>query len=164
MIFASVGSMLPFDRLVEAVDQWAGAHPAVPVFIQIGDGRYLPRHAQWARMMPHADYRARLHACRLFVAHVGMGSILQGLEARTPMLLMPRRPEQGEHTTDHQRHTARRFVDTPGIRIIDDEAALPAVINAMLRRPIEAAEPLPPFAAPPLLAAISNFLAPERRS
>ena len=28
MIFASVGSMLPFDRLVQAVDEWAQARRA----------------------------------------------------------------------------------------------------------------------------------------
>ncbi|MFD2579020.1 hypothetical protein ACFSTD_11260 [Novosphingobium colocasiae] len=32
VIFASVGSMLPFERMVRWVDQWAGANPEAPVF------------------------------------------------------------------------------------------------------------------------------------
>src|SRR5687768_13648940 len=98
MIFASVGSMLPFDRFVQAVDEWAAANPQTPVYLQIGNGTYEPRHAEWVRIMPHAEYSRRLRECTLFVAHVGMGSILQSLEARKQMLLLPRLQRLGEHT------------------------------------------------------------------
>ena len=63
MIFASVGSMLPFDRLVQAVDEWAQANPAQEVFLQIGNGAYEPSHAPFVRMMPHTEYRRRLETC-----------------------------------------------------------------------------------------------------
>ena len=46
MIFVSVGSMLPFERLVQAMDAWAGAHPDTKVVIQYGNGAYKPAHAQ----------------------------------------------------------------------------------------------------------------------
>ncbi len=163
MIFASVGSMLPFDRLVRALDQWAEAHPDMPVFIQIGGGDYLPSHARWARMLSHDDYRHRLEGCRLFVAHVGMGSILQGLEARRPMLLMPRLPELGEHTTDHQRHTAERFRATSGLDIVDDSTALAQALDAALAIPPSAPEAIAPYASPTLIAAVSAFLETGRR-
>lgn len=90
MIFTSVGSMLPFDRLVRAVDDWAAANRHVPVLIQIGDGTYQPRHADWVRIMPHDLYARRLAECTLFVAHVGIGSIFQALEARKQLLMLPR--------------------------------------------------------------------------
>ena len=72
--------MLPFDRLVKAVDEWARDNPGHGVFIQIGEGAYEPHYASYARIMPMADYREGLRLCDLFVAHVGMGAILQGLE------------------------------------------------------------------------------------
>ena len=87
MIFASVGSMLPFDRFVRAVDEWARDNPDDDVFIQIGAGEYEPVHAPFARIVPMSEYRRRLQECDLFVAHVGMGSILQALEAQKQMLL-----------------------------------------------------------------------------
>ncbi len=68
MIFASVGSMLPFDRFVRAVDDWAAANPHKDVFVQIGETEYEPQHAPFARMIPMAEYRQRLHDCDLFVA------------------------------------------------------------------------------------------------
>lgn len=135
MIFASVGTMFPFDRLVRAVDAWAAVHPEHEVFIQIGAGTYVPQQAAHARMVPHRDYVARLKAADLFIAHVGMGSIFQALEHGVPALLLPRRHALGEHNTDHQMDTAVRFRDRPGLTIVDDEAALGGEIDRLLAGP-----------------------------
>jgi UDP-N-acetylglucosamine transferase subunit ALG13 len=162
MIFASVGSMLPFDRLVKAVDDWAAANPDREVFIQIGRGDYEPRHAPWTRIMPAEEYRGRIRDARLFVAHVGMGSILQGLEERRQMLLLPRHQALKEHTTDHQLHTAKRFKDTPGLRIVDDVPALHASMTELLDRPLAASEGISTVATPPLIAGVADFLRAAR--
>ena len=158
MIFASVGSMLPFDRLVAAVDDWAAANPTQDVFIQIGDGAYQPRHAPWVRMMPHGEYAERLRNSDLFVAHVGMGSILQALEARKQMLLMPRLASQKEHTTDHQLHTADRFRQTPGLMVVDDVPALQRAMTRLLLEPLQASAGIPRFAQPLLIEKVAEFL------
>jgi UDP-N-acetylglucosamine transferase subunit ALG13 len=158
MIFASVGSMLPFDRFVQAVDDWAAQNPKEEVFIQIGEGAYEPRHAPFVRMMPHQEYRRRLEECTLFVAHVGMGSILQGLEIRKQMLLMPRQAELKEHTTDHQLHTADRFRHTPGLMIVDDVPALHAGMTRLLAEPLAPSEGISPHAQPALIANVAEFL------
>ncbi|MBC7505720.1 MAG: glycosyl transferase family 28, partial [Sandarakinorhabdus sp.] len=76
---------MPFDRLTQAMDEWAAAHPDVPVEIQIGRGKYEPRHASFVRMVPVAEYRQRVAAARLFVAHAGMGSIISAIEAGKPL-------------------------------------------------------------------------------
>jgi len=159
LIFVSVGSMLPFDRLVKAADEWAEAHPSEAVFIQIGEGAYEPQHAPWVRIMPHAEYRRRLEECDLFVAHVGMGSILQGLEARKQMLLLPRRADWREHTTDHQLHTAARFKDTPGLLIVEDVDSLQAQMSKLLKSPMKASDGIPLVAASDFTDRIAGFLA-----
>lgn len=164
VIFASVGSMLPFDRFVRTVDEWAHAHPETPVFLQIGRGEYEPKHAEWARIVPHADYARRLRDCALFVAHVGMGSILQALEARKQMLLLARHQSLGEHTTDHQLHTAKRFGATPGLRIADDEHELKRLIGELLARPLPSGDTLPSAAPAAFIDRIGGFLAPARHS
>jgi UDP-N-acetylglucosamine transferase subunit ALG13 len=164
VIFASVGSMLPFDRFVKAVDEWAGENPDQRVFIQIGGGDYEPRHAEFARMVPLADYRQRLRECALFVAHVGMGSILQALEEGKQMLLLPRRIELGEHTTDHQIHTAHRFGDTKGLEIVDDEVQLKLGITRLIAQPLETGLNLSNKASPQLLEAVANYLSGRKAS
>ncbi len=159
VIFVSVGSMLPFDRLVMAADDWAVANPDQSVFIQIGEGEYEPKHAPWVRIMPHGEYMQRIRDCDLFVAHVGMGSILQGLEIRKQMLLLPRLAAQREHTTDHQLHTAARFKDTPGLMIVDDVPTLQAQMTRLLKSPMKASDGIPQFAASAFTDRIAGFLA-----
>ena len=158
MIFASVGSMLPFDRLVMAVDEWAAANPSEEVFLQIGRGEYEPKHAPFVRMMPHTEYRRRLDECDLFVAHVGMGSILQSLETRKQLLMLPRLAALKEHTTDHQLHTAARFRDVEGLLIVDDVAELQGAMSRLLREPLAPSDGISRFATQPLIDNVSAFL------
>ncbi|WP_243450635.1 glycosyltransferase [Sandarakinorhabdus glacialis] len=119
-MFVSVGSMMPFDRLVRAMDEWAAANPRVPVEIQIGRGKYEPRHAKFVRLMPVGEYRQRVAEARLFVAHAGMGSIIAAIEAGKPMLMLPRLQAQGEHNTDHQLATAATIGARPGLHVAGD--------------------------------------------
>jgi len=128
--------MLPFERLVQGVDEWARDNPSQDVFLQTGDTEYEPRHAPFARMIPMTEYRQRLRECDLFVAHVGMGSILQALEDRKQMLLLPRHREWGEHTTDHQIHTAERFGHLPGLRVVDSVEDLHREMSALIEVPL----------------------------
>lgn len=158
VIFASVGSLLPFDRLVRAVDEWAAANVQTPVFIQIGNSGFEPQHAEWARIIDHEDYARRLAQCDLFVAHVGMGSILQALEARKQMLLMPRHAALREHTTDHQLDTAARFGDVAGLAIVDDETRLKSEMSRLLANPMTPSEGISPFADVGFTSQIARFL------
>lgn len=158
VIFASVGSMLPFDRFVRGVDDWAAANPDTPVFLQIGEGAYEPRHCPWARIVAHAEYRRRLAECTLFVAHVGMGSILQALEARKQMLLMPRQASLREHTTEHQLHTADRFRDTPGLLIVDDVPAMQREMSRLVTTPMAGSAGIPRFAPEAMTTRVAAFL------
>jgi len=157
-VFASVGSMLPFDRLAQAVDEWARDHDQVSVFIQIGDGTYEPRHAEWARLLPHETYMERLSACDLFVAHVGIGSIFQALESGRQMLMLPRLASRGEHTTEHQLHTAARFADTPGLSIAGDSEELKRRMSDLLDNPIHYKVSFSTVAPIGLIEKIRDFL------
>jgi UDP-N-acetylglucosamine transferase subunit ALG13 len=158
LIFASVGSMLPFDRFVRAVDDWAAANPQQDVFIQIGETEYEPRHAPFARMIPMAEYRQRLHDCDLFVAHVGVGSILQALEEGKQALMLPRHQKWGEHTTDHQLHTAKRFRHMAGLRIVDSVEELQEQMSALLAHPLTTDQAISTQASPELIAGVRAFL------
>ena len=150
--------MLPFDRFVRAVDEWAGANCNEQVLIQIGDGSYEPRHARFVRIMPMTEYRDHLAKCDLFVAHVGMGSILQALQQRKQMLLLPRLHALGEHTTNHQLHTAARFADRPGLVIADTVDTLKAEMTRLLHAPIAVENGVGDAASPELLAGVRGFL------
>jgi len=119
VIFITVGSMLPFNRLIETMDAWAARHPQQAVFAQIGDGSYEPRHMDYARMVPGPEFRARIAAAALIVAHAGIGSVFSALEFGKPIVLVPRYADAREHTTDHQLHTANWLRTRPGIVVAE---------------------------------------------
>ncbi|MBV8972602.1 MAG: glucuronosyltransferase [Sphingomonadaceae bacterium] len=157
-VFASVGSMFAFDRFVRAVDDWAAAHPDVPVLVQIGSGEYVPRAAAFVRMMPPGLYQQRIREARLFVAHAGMGSIIAAIQAGKPLLMMPRRLDLGEHTTDHQFATLAKFGGREGLHSAMDEAALHAAIDALLADTGAPPAPIAPFAGPELIGRVRAFI------
>ncbi len=157
-IFVSVGSMMPFDRLVQAMDEWAAANPAVPVEIQIGRGRYEPRHARFVRLVPVTDYRRKVADARLFVAHAGMGSIIAAIEAGKPLLMLPRLSARGEHNNDHQLATAASIGARPGLFVAADAADLQARASAMLGAGAAPPAPIARFADPGFTARIRAFI------
>ena len=155
MIFVTVGTQLPFDRLVRAVDEWVAANSAIEAFAQIGAGTYRPRHMAWEHRLAAADFREKLRAVRLVVSHAGVGSLLLALEAQKPMLIMPRRAALQEHRDDHQLATAKWLQGRPGITVVEDAAALHAALDdGGWREP----PPLRDTASPELLAAIRDFI------
>lgn len=128
MIFVTIGSMFPFDRLIRAMDDWAGAREdgAEEIFAQIGDGAYEPRNMRWERSLKRADYALTVARADLVVAHAGMGSVITAGEYGKPIVLLPRSAAQGEHTNDHQMDTATWLRSRPGIYVADTEQDLPA--------------------------------------
>ena len=57
MIFVTIGSMFPFDRLIRAMDAWAAERaPETELLAQIGAGAYEPRNMPWVRRLDQADF------------------------------------------------------------------------------------------------------------
>jgi UDP-N-acetylglucosamine transferase subunit ALG13 len=159
VIFASVGSMFAFDRLVRTVDEWARAAGANDVLLQIGDGTYIPHSAEWVRSLSPSDFSVTLQKCDLFVAHLGMGSLIAGVQARKPIVLLPRIKALGEHTTDHQVHGAQWVRDKPGVWVADDERVLLHLLNEFAAGRIHGRpEDIPPYASPELITAVRRFI------
>lgn len=128
MIFATVGSMFPFDRLVETFDAWALAHSDEETLIQIGDGKYLPKHTQWVRRLDNDPFDAAVARAALIVGHAGIGTMFKALEYGKPIVVVPRYARFKEHTTDHQLHTADWLSAKPGIIVCSKDDDLGAKI------------------------------------
>jgi UDP-N-acetylglucosamine transferase subunit ALG13 len=156
-IFATVGTQLPFDRLISAIDHWASRHRA-DVFAQTGASSLQPKHIAWKDFIDSGEANARIHSADLVIAHAGMGTILTRLETGLPMIVMPRRATLGEHRNDHQIATARRLSHLPGLWVVDDEEDLRARMSAF-GPPIETPS-INSVASPSLIAAIQEFVSP----
>ncbi len=132
MIFVTIGSLFPFDRLVRLIDEMAPKFPDEEFFCQIGNGKYEPVNCPFSRMLPAPEFSAKLKASSLIVAHAGMGSVIMAMENNKPIVILPRILEQGEHTTDHQMATARWLRSKSGIRVaMTDEELEPCMRTAL---------------------------------
>lgn len=162
MIFLTVGTQEPFDRLVAAVDAWAAVHD-VPVFGQLGalkPGSHRPQHFEWREFITADAYQQRLETSRLIVAHVGMGSIISALTHGKPLVMMARRASLGEHRNEHQLATAAKFQGRPGLHIAADEADVGPLIDHVLGSGADGkAGDFPPHASARLIDTLRGFIA-----
>jgi UDP-N-acetylglucosamine transferase subunit ALG13 len=160
VIFVTVGSMLPFDRLVESMDTWAAKNPVVEVFAQIGDGRFVPTTCQWQRMITPAEFDTRCREAEVIVAHAGMGTIFAALQFQRPLVMLPRRADLREHTTDHQVATAERFGGREGITVVNDVRELWKTLDEKAYR--AATNQLSTYASSELIDRLRSFILSQR--
>jgi UDP-N-acetylglucosamine transferase subunit ALG13 len=120
VILLTVGTQLPFDRLVMIVDRLAPSLPE-PVFAQVGHGKYQPRNMDSRAFVRPIDFEQCIADCTLLISHAGIGTMVMAQKHRKPMILFPRRAVLDEHRNDHQLATVRALDGRPGIRIAYDE-------------------------------------------
>lgn len=140
MILVTVGTQYPFDRLVSAVDEWAGRTATRPeVLAQVGAGRADHPNIKCVRLLDGTRYAEAVESARLVVAHAGAGSVLAALDHGVPVIVMPRDHRRGEHRDDHQYQTARQLEKMGLVVVAWSEAELSDLIEHALsgscRRP-----------------------------
>jgi UDP-N-acetylglucosamine transferase subunit ALG13 len=142
------------------MDTWAAQNPGVEVFAQIGDGRFVPKTCRWQRMIPPAEFDARCRDAEVIVAHAGMGSIFAALQYQRPLLILPRRADLREHTTDHQIATAQRFGGREGITVVNDVQELWKTLNEKTYH--AGSNQLSNFASRELIERLRSFILSQR--
>jgi UDP-N-acetylglucosamine transferase subunit ALG13 len=131
VIFVTVGTDMPFNRLVRVVDDWSLATGRQDVFAQIGETDWHPEHIAWSRFLQPPEFARRFAEAEVVVAHAGMGTILSALQWGKPILVMPRRASLGEQRNEHQLATARRLVELGKINVAMDETELLAMLDSL---------------------------------
>ena len=110
MIFLTVGTQFPFDRLVKAVDQAAGINGFdEQIVAQIGDTSYCPENFEAAPSVEKAVFDQHFAEADSIISHAGMGTITMALDHRKPLLVMPRLRKYGEVVNNHQLAIAQKF-------------------------------------------------------
>ncbi len=167
MIFATVGTQLPFDRLLLALDTWAALHPEVPVIAQTGRSSRTYAHLQTCAHLDQQAFAATFAAARVVVAHAGMGTILTALDLGKPLILMPRRADLGEHRNDHQQDTAAEMARLSNVTVVESSEALCLALSRALAGPGALASVGTLEQPKPLIEAVRSFIwtgtAPEVR-
>lgn len=136
MIFVTVGTQLPFDRLIELVD---GLAPSLEeeVFAQTGRGRYQPANSQWSALLEPKRFDELVTRASRIVSHAGIGTVLMAQKYRKPVILFPRRASLGEHRNDHQLATIAALRGRDGIYVAESDEELSRLLRADLVAPEE---------------------------
>lgn len=162
MIFLTIGSHEPFDRLIRAVDAWCETSgQGDQVFGQItARAEYQPKHFEATATLGPADYDARFQASDLIISHAGMGSIIAALTHCKPIVVLPRRGHLAETRNDHQYATLKGLGARDGLYPALTEDDLPDVLSKVQKLGAKAAPktPLGPFAQPQLTTALRELI------
>lgn len=127
MIYVTVGTMfLDFPRLIHQADAIA-EDTGERVVIQIGLGQTIPRHAEHFDFKPREEVLALQREARVIVCHAGIGSVIDALEVRRPLIVAPRLKRYNEHMNDHQLDIAEAVERRGWGRMVRDMAGLPAL-------------------------------------
>lgn len=164
MIFVTVGTQLPFDRLVTGMDAWcARTGRGAEVFGQLGElggAARRPQHFPWSAGLSPEAFDTHMAQADLVVSHAGMGTIIGALSLGKPVVLLARRADLGEQRNDHQQATVAHFGTRPGVFVASDESALPDIVDAALAHGTNGAAGLPRYADPTLIAALREVIDP----
>ncbi len=156
MIFATVGTQLPFDRMIKTLDKWNKKQEVRDCFAQVGLGGYSPSTLEFSETLKPSQFAKRIANCKVIVSHAGMGTILTGLQLAKPIIVMPRLSSLGEHRNDHQLATVENLRGINGVHIADNEQGLMTALDHV--QTLKAGGSFSRFAQASLLDAISNFV------
>lgn len=110
MIFLTVGTQFPFDRLVKGVDEaFERGLINEDVFAQVGECSYMPRNFRAVAQLDKEQFDEKMRKASGVISHAGIGSITMALENFKPMLVLPRLKRYREVVNDHQVDIALAF-------------------------------------------------------
>lgn len=132
MIFLTVGTQFPFDRLVKAVDALVGRNGFnEEIYAQIGNSSYQPRNFKAIPSLEKTVFDKYICEASCVISHAGMGTITMALENHKPLLVMPRLKKYGEVVNNHQVDIARKFEELGHILVAYNERELPEKIQQL---------------------------------
>jgi UDP-N-acetylglucosamine transferase subunit ALG13 len=133
MIFVSAGTHHdPFDRLMLAADRLA-VELGEEVLVQRGASRMPLPHCRVVELAAPAEIESWMGGARVIVLHGGSSSFLQARALGRVPIVVPRRPEHGEHVDDHQVRFARSLPPEEAL-VVEPGGLLDAVRGFVERR------------------------------
>ncbi len=134
MIFVTVGTQLPFPRMIKAIDQWCRDNSDIPVFGQVAadsNENVMPQFFPYKEFLQPEEFSRRFDEASIIIAHAGMGSILTALSAGKPIVIMPRKAELKEHRNDHQMATAARFKERDNVYVAETQEEMANTLSSI---------------------------------
>ncbi len=108
MIFVTVGTQkFQMNRLMKQIELMAESMPDERFVIQYGNCTYIPKNCETYQFMDRPQFEQCVSECDVLITHGGVGTIMSGIRAGKPVVVVPRLRQYGEHVDDHQIEAAR---------------------------------------------------------
>jgi UDP-N-acetylglucosamine transferase subunit ALG13 len=150
VIFVTIGTSEPFDRLIAALPDDASEE----LVVQCGQSSMRPAGAEVHEYLSYDELVTLVRRARVVVCHAGVGTILTALANERRPIVVPRLARHGEAVDDHQVALARRLADVGLVLLAEDPSLVPQLLGDADAVVAEAPRP-----APALLAELSSFVA-----
>jgi len=153
MIFVTIGTQIPFDRLIEILDRIA---PELDeeIYAQVLRGKYKPKHIKLIDFIEPDEFEKVFAQTRLIIAHAGMGTILSALRNSKPLIIFPRIASLGEHRNEHQSATARMMKEKNYAYVATNEEEL----HELLHKDLRPLKTIGEFASESLIKSLKEFI------
>ena len=139
MIFVTIGTCEPFDRLLASLDATrASTRRSSP---RRACRRRQPRGIRCVDFLPYDNLVELVRDARVVVTHAGVGSILTCLANGKRPIVVARSREHGDAVDDHQLELARRLEAEGMVHFVEDPSALPAMLARVGRAGSDAVRP-----------------------
>ncbi|MGV2623082.1 UNVERIFIED_CONTAM: glycosyltransferase [Halobacillus marinus] len=164
MIFVTLGTQkFPFDRLLIELDRLVeNEFLTDEIVAQRGYSTYTPKNYQSFDFLSSREIAKYFRKASLIVTHAGTSSIMEGIENKKKVIVVPRQKKYGEHVDNHQLDITSVFVKHNFVAAVHDMNELGVTIQTIGEKVFEAY----PFGSRMLVDSVSGYLselAEERR-
>ncbi len=129
MILVTLGTQkFQMDRLLRAVDKLAESS-SEEIFVQSGNSTYVPEHCMSKNFVDAQEFQKMIEDCSVLITHSGVGTIMRGIRAKKPVVVVPRLAKYHEHVDDHQVQIAEAFASKDCILYCTDLAKLEETVQ-----------------------------------
>jgi UDP-N-acetylglucosamine transferase subunit ALG13 len=154
MIFVTIGTQEPFDRLIKAMDD-ISLKMGVKVIAQVSSRSKLKvENMEVLDFISPTDFDRLFNEADLIVAHAGMGTIISALVNKKPLIVLAREKKLMEHRSDHQIATAKHFEDLGLLDVAWDTDDLESKIYMFINNQIKIKPTIGSYASVSLINSI----------
>lgn len=158
MIFITIGTQEPFDRLIKAIDELVPLYSHTTFVAQVAKSNYKVKNMTSFEFISPVEFDKYYEQAKLIISHAGMGSIISALYKEKPILIMPRLAKFGEHRNDHQLATATEFYKLNYVNVAFNEIELKEKLNWILTNNLAPLHKIGKYASHELISSIKETI------
>ena len=129
-IFVTVGTVMPFDRILGYVDDLIDeGFITETVVAQIGESDYSSKNFECHQTFHQDQMIGHLRSAKIAIVHGGSGSMLGAMREGCNVIGIPREAKHGEHYDDHQFELVGAFRDLGTVTEVHSKEELKAAIT-----------------------------------